>query len=99
MSLLCIGMKCIHCYMQDRGYVVRSAGRSLVPTPLGRLLSAYLAIHFPEYVDVNFTARVEEQLDEVSGGYVTLFMLFPSHLAWHLAFDCCIRVWYACMMS
>jgi hypothetical protein len=39
----------------------------MVPTPLGRLLTAYLTIHFPEYVDVNFTAKVEEQLDEVSG--------------------------------
>lgn len=38
-----------------------------MPTPLGRLLTAYLDTHFPEYVDVNFTAKVEEQLDEVSG--------------------------------
>lgn len=51
---------------QDRGYVVKS-GRTLVPTPLGRLLTAYLTLHFTEYVDVNFTAKVEEQLDEVSG--------------------------------
>lgn len=54
--------------MQDRGYVIRNPGRALVPTPLGRLLSAYLALHFGEYVDMNFTAEVEEQLDEVSGG-------------------------------
>jgi DNA topoisomerase-1 len=46
--------------------VVKS-GRTLVPTPLGRLLTAYLTLHFTEYVDVNFTAKVEEQLDEVSG--------------------------------
>lgn len=52
---------------QERGYVVKS-GRTLIPTPLGRLLTAYLTIHFTEYVDVNFTAKVEEQLDEVSGG-------------------------------
>jgi DNA topoisomerase-1 len=43
------------------------SGRALVPTPLGRLLTAYLTSHFSEYVDVNFTAKVEEQLDEVSG--------------------------------
>lgn len=54
--------------VQDRGYVVRGSGRSLVPSPLGRLLSAYLTIHFNEYVDLNFTAKIEEQLDEVSGG-------------------------------
>lgn len=54
---------------QERGYVVKS-GRTLVPSPLGRLLTAYLTIHFTEYVDVNFTAKVEEQLDEVSGALV-----------------------------
>lgn len=46
------------------------SGRTLIPTPLGRLLTAYLTIHFTEYVDVNFTAKVEEQLDEVSGEQV-----------------------------
>lgn len=54
--------------IQERGYVVKS-GRTLIPTPLGRLLTAYLTIHFTEYVDVNFTAKVEEQLDEVSGEF------------------------------
>jgi DNA topoisomerase-1 len=52
--------------MQERGYVLRS-GRSLAPTPLGRLMVAYLTLFFPRYLDVNFTAQVEEQLDEVSG--------------------------------
>lgn len=42
-------------------------GRSLAPTPLGRLMVGYLTLFFPRYVDVNFTASVEEQLDEVSG--------------------------------
>jgi hypothetical protein len=32
------------------------------------VLTSYLILYFPEYVDVNFTAKVEEQLDEVSGG-------------------------------
>jgi DNA topoisomerase-1 len=53
--------------LQDRGYVLKS-GRSLAPTPLGRLMVSYLTLFFPRYVDVNFTAKVEEQLDEVSGG-------------------------------
>jgi DNA topoisomerase-1 len=46
---------------------VLKSGRSLAPTPLGRLMVSYLTLFFPRYVDVNFTAKVEEQLDEVSG--------------------------------
>eukprot|EP00775_Hariotina_reticulata_P013174 gene13174-13305_t len=53
--------------LQTRGYVSKAA-RSLVPTPVGRVLTGYLILYFPEYVDVNFTAKVEEQLDEVSAG-------------------------------
>jgi hypothetical protein len=64
-----VAIVCLSC-SQERGYVVKS-GRTLVPTPLGRLLTAYLTIHFTEYVDVNFTAKVEEQLDEVSGAVAT----------------------------
>jgi hypothetical protein len=64
-----VAVVCVSC-SQERGYVVKS-GRTLVPTPLGRLLTAYLTIHFTEYVDVNFTAKVEEQLDEVSGAVTT----------------------------
>lgn len=63
LSSLSVVLCCLH---QEREYVVKS-GRTLVPTPLGRLLAAYLTSHFSEYVDVNFTAKVEEQLDEVSG--------------------------------
>jgi DNA topoisomerase IA len=65
---MCLVLLCclLFCCTQEREYVVKS-GRTLVPTPLGRLLTAYLTSHFSEYVDVNFTAKVEEQLDEVSG--------------------------------
>jgi hypothetical protein len=44
-----------------------SQGKALVPTPLGRVLSAFLACFFSEYVDAGFTSRMEEQLDDVSG--------------------------------
>jgi DNA topoisomerase IA len=42
---------------------------------------SYLTLFFPCYVDVHFTAKVEEQLDEVSGEwalYLTLF--FPRYV-------------------
>lgn len=44
-------------------------GRSLSPTPTGRLLSYFLTAYFPAYVDYGFTAGMEEELDEVSGAF------------------------------
>ena len=46
---------------------MRREGRSLQPEPLGRVLSAFLESYFGRYVDYSFTAKLEEQLDEVSG--------------------------------
>ncbi len=53
---------------QDRGYVSRE-GRSLLPTSLGRVLTAFLEHYFPSYVDYDFTSDMEGQLDEVAGGW------------------------------
>lgn len=65
------------------------SGRTLVPTPLGRLLTAYLTIHFTEYVDVNFTAKVEEQLDDVSGVCRAVGSMH-ARLPMHVASVCCV---------
>ncbi|MDR2494191.1 MAG: type I DNA topoisomerase [Spirochaetaceae bacterium] len=48
----------------DRYYVNRS-NRQLVPTVLGRLISDMLITHFPNVVDSEFTAYMENKLDEV----------------------------------
>ncbi|GLI64084.1 hypothetical protein VaNZ11_007253 [Volvox africanus] len=53
--------------LQDRGYVTRE-GRSLLPTSLGRVLTAFLEHYFPKYVDYDFTSDMEGQLDDVAGG-------------------------------
>ena len=53
--------------IQDRGYVLRS-GRQLSPTELGFLVNDLLVKHFPEVVDVRFTAGMEEELDDVAQG-------------------------------
>lgn len=50
-----------------RGYVVREK-RSLAPTEWAFATSKLLADYFPEIVDTAFTARMEEQLDEVEQG-------------------------------
>jgi DNA topoisomerase-1 len=48
----------------DRYYVTRS-NKQLVPTILGRLINSVLVEYFPSYVDVAFTADMENKLDEV----------------------------------
>ncbi len=53
--------------IQERGYVVRENKR-LLPTETGMLVNDLLVEHFPEIVDMNFTARMEEDLDEVAEG-------------------------------
>jgi DNA topoisomerase-1 len=51
----------------DRGYVtVRE--RRLHPEPVAEVATDLLVTHFGEYVDLAFTARMEEELDEVARG-------------------------------
>jgi DNA topoisomerase-1 len=53
--------------IQERGYVTRDAKR-LTPTETGMLVNDLLVDHFPEIVDMNFTANMEKDLDEVASG-------------------------------
>ncbi len=48
-----------------RGYV-REEGRRLYPSELGTIVTDLLIGHFPEIVDLSFTARVEEDLDRIA---------------------------------
>ncbi|MCL2017571.1 MAG: type I DNA topoisomerase [Alphaproteobacteria bacterium] len=51
----------------DREYV-KNEQRRFFPTPTGWLISAFLANYFQDIIDVNFTAKTEDTLDEVSNG-------------------------------
>ncbi len=51
----------------SRDYVRRTGG-SLVPTHLGRVVTEMLIEHFPEVMDVTFTAEMEEELDRIEEG-------------------------------
>jgi DNA topoisomerase-1 len=55
--------------LQDRNYV-RIDKRRFLPEDRGRLVTAFLTNFFTRYVDANFTASLEEQLDEISDGKV-----------------------------
>ncbi len=44
--------------------------RRFFPTDTGRVVSRFLATHFEPYVDYDFTARMEDTLDEISRGEI-----------------------------
>jgi DNA topoisomerase I len=51
--------------VQDRGYIEK-VDKRLKPTELGTIVNDLLVEHFPEIVDVGFTAELEEKLDEIA---------------------------------
>ncbi len=53
--------------IQERGYVRKEKNR-LIPEDKGRLVTAFLTNYFRKYVGYNFTADLEEQLDDISAG-------------------------------
>ncbi|AMS42776.1 type I DNA topoisomerase [Aminobacter sp. NyZ550] len=53
--------------LEDRDYV-KIENRKLVPQAKGRLVTAFMESFFRHYVEYDFTASLEEKLDEVSDG-------------------------------
>jgi DNA topoisomerase-1 len=53
--------------LQDREYV-RLEKKRFFPTDVGRVVNKFLTEHFTSYVDYDFTARLEDELDAVSRG-------------------------------
>lgn len=53
--------------LQDRGYVLLDKKR-FTPEALGRLVNAFLVSFFTRYVEYDFTADLENKLDDISAG-------------------------------
>lgn len=51
----------------DRKYVDKIEKR-LAPTEMGEIVNQVLVEHFPDIVDYNFTAKMEDDLDEIAEG-------------------------------
>jgi len=51
----------------DREYVLLDKKR-FKPTDMGRLVNCFLTRHFHDYVDYDFTAHLEDELDDISNG-------------------------------
>ena len=54
--------------IQERGYVEKGDDRRFRPTDVGTLVNDILVQHFPEIVDIQFTARMEADLDQIASG-------------------------------
>lgn len=54
--------------IQERGYVIKNSGKALEPTEIGIKVTDLLTEHFSEIVDINFTAKIEEDFDEIASG-------------------------------
>jgi len=52
----------------DREYVIQNEGRSLAPTDLGFLVTDLLVESFPDILNVEFTAGMEDELDKIEIG-------------------------------
>ena len=53
--------------LKNRDYVEMD-GKRFIPADIGRIVNAFLTDHFTQYVDYDFTAKLEDDLDAVSRG-------------------------------
>ncbi len=53
--------------LQSREYVEMDKKR-FIPTDVGRIVAKFLTDHFTQYVDYDFTAKMEDRLDAISRG-------------------------------
>ncbi len=60
-----------------RGYVKRS-GKSLIPTPLGEVITKLMCEQFPDIVNYAFTASMEDNLDRIEDGDSTMSDVLSS---------------------
>ena len=54
--------------IQTRNYVAKNDQRRFIPTETGTMVNDMLVQHFPQIVDINFTAKMEEDLDKIAEG-------------------------------
>ncbi|MEK7147230.1 MAG: type I DNA topoisomerase [Patescibacteria group bacterium] len=54
--------------IQDRYYVAKNEQRRFQPTEMGETVNKMLTEHFPAIVDIQFTVKMENELDEIAEG-------------------------------
>lgn len=73
--------------LKNREYVEMDAKR-FIPTDIGRIVNGFLTEHFTQYVDYDFTANLENELDEVSLGHKDWVPLLANF--WRPFKDLCV---------
>lgn len=66
--------------LQDRGYVILEKKR-FIPHSKGKLVTAFLTLFFKKYIEYDFTANLENALDEIAKGNINWTALLESF--WH----------------
>jgi DNA topoisomerase-1 len=79
--------------IQERAYV-RQEERRLHPTELGKTVDSLLREHFPDVVDVDFTAELERRLDAIEAGKRRFE---PTVKEWYTPFDATVEKAHASM--
>lgn len=54
--------------IQTRNYIEKDEKKSLKPTEIGLMVNDLLVAHFPKIVDIDFTAKMEEEFDDIAEG-------------------------------
>ncbi len=54
--------------VQARGYIAKNDQRRFYPTEMGTIVNKVLVENFPQIVDIDFTATMEKELDEIAEG-------------------------------
>jgi DNA topoisomerase I len=54
--------------IQKRNYVQKNEQKRFFPTEIGTVVNDLLVEHFPKVVDIEFTAKMEEDLDKIAQG-------------------------------
>ena len=63
--------------LKNREYVEMD-GKRFIPTDIGRIVNGFLTEHFTQYVDYDFTAKLEDDLDAISLGEKDLVPLLDE---------------------
>jgi len=54
--------------IQERNYIEKDDQKRFRPTEIGLVVNDLLVNHFPQVVDIKFTAKMEEEFDEIAEG-------------------------------
>lgn len=56
--------------IQARDYVIKTEDKKLAPAPIGEVVNDFLVEHFEDILSLGFTAKVEEQFDDIAEGKI-----------------------------